>query len=316
MYFCKENPTPTNTDNLDFILSAMEAIGRTHSLTRSFLRQAILDIEQNGVQEIVRLPRVTRLTQYLTNMVTHNIPLLARTRLSRHSAAQPPIRGLPIGRTKTRGVPLSTSWVKPAQNPSASVSSGSGSDSHAHKRQRTATTPLHSSLRTNSSALKGSSLPYHYPHIRSEPTPTSNYSKTGTPIVNASQMTTPLNTMQNTINSSQNGVSVIIGPSILGKSGPMPFSTAGREAWQTKTSIGGTGSWEMGGLRVSAMSGGETGTTPDGDEIPAEYVYPGDVGFDWDALNTNLDVDTSIGLRTQGERNQNVDGEDDGPDVG
>ncbi|KAI1110242.1 hypothetical protein F5Y14DRAFT_429514 [Nemania sp. NC0429] len=307
MYFCQQNPTPSNTDNLDFILSAMEAIGRTHSLTRSFLRQAILDIEQNGVQEIVRLPRVTRLTQYLTNMVTHNIPLLVRTRLSRHSAAQPPQPGLPAGRTKPRGVPLSTPWVRPAQMPgSASVSSGGGSDSHAHKRQRTTTTTsLHSSL------------PYTYSHVRSEPTPTSNHSKTDTPISNVSQITTPSNPTKSPTNGSQNGIGVTIAPGVMGRSGPKPFKTTGREAWQTRTSIGGTGSWEISGLCASALAGGETGATPSGDEFPADYVYPGDAGFDWDVLDTNLGMmGTSIELRTQGERSQNVDGGGAGPGVG
>ncbi|KAJ8120149.1 hypothetical protein ONZ43_g3070 [Nemania bipapillata] len=108
MYFCKENNTPASVDNLDFILSAMEAVGRTHSVTRSFLRQALLDIERNGVQNIVQLPRVTRLSLQLNTAISHNIPLLARTRMSRHSEAQPPMPGLPAGRTKSRGVPASS----------------------------------------------------------------------------------------------------------------------------------------------------------------------------------------------------------------
>lgn len=122
--------------------------------------------------------------------------------------------------------------------------------------------------------------------------------------------------MQNTINSSGNGIGMVIAPGVFGKSGPRPLRTVGREAWQTKASIGGTGSWETAGLGAGAMAGGETGATPDGDEIPAEYVYPGDVGFDWDALDANLGVGTSSGLSTQGERNQNVDEEGDGPGIG
>ncbi|KAJ8128241.1 hypothetical protein O1611_g5396 [Lasiodiplodia mahajangana] len=121
IYFCKENSTPTNVGNLDFILSAMEAVGRTHSITRSFLRQALLDIERNGVQDIVQLPRVTRLSRHLNNAISHNVPLLARTRMSRHSEAQPPLPGLPVGRTRSRGVPVSStpSWVNPAHNSGA-----------------------------------------------------------------------------------------------------------------------------------------------------------------------------------------------------
>lgn len=259
MYFCKENPTPTNVDNLDFMLSAMEAVGRTHSITRSFLRQALLDIEWNGVQDIVRLPRVTRLSQRLNTGVSHNVPLLARTRLSRHSEAQPPIPNLPAGRAMPRRPPpsASASWAQPTRNSGPSSigdSSSSGPNGHSRKRQRTATPSSNSSLHPGSAATSGTSLPFCYIPIRSELSPTPNHHNTETPNPNMNQGTDPSKSKQNTLNNDQNRVGVTIASGILGKSGPKPFATASRETSQTKISKGGMGSWELGGLVSNSWS--------------------------------------------------------------
>ncbi|KAI0439287.1 hypothetical protein F4803DRAFT_531793 [Xylaria telfairii] len=318
MYFCKENPTPTNVDNLDFILSAMEAVGRTHSITRSFLRQALLDIEWNGVQDIVRLPRVTRLRQHLNNGVSHNVPLLARTRLSRHSEAQPPIPNLPAGRAMPHRPPpsASASWAQPIRNTAPSSiddSSSSGPNGHSHKRQRTMTPSSNASLRANSAATSGPSLPFCYIPIRSELSPTPHHHSTETPNPNMNQSTDPSKTKQNTVNNDQNRIGVTISSGILGKSGPKPFATASRETSQTKLSKGGMGSWELAGLCVSAMAGN---TAPEGDEIPAQFVYPGGMGVDWD-MNANIGADVSTAIRPQGESSRNLDAGGGGtPDVG
>ncbi|KAI0481553.1 hypothetical protein F4859DRAFT_424388 [Xylaria cf. heliscus] len=294
IYFCKENPAPTNVDNLDFILSAMEAVGRTHSITRSFLRQALLDLEWNGVQEIVRLPRVTRLSQHLNGGVSHNVPLLARTRMSRHSEAQPPMPGLPAGRTVPRPAPPpSASWARPVPNPgSFSVGNTSGSGlggGHAHKRQRTTT-----------------------------PSSNSHNSQTSTPNMNQS-IDSSSKSKQNTVNPEQNRIGVTIASGLLGKSGPKPFATAGREPSQTKISKGGMGSWRLGGLCASAMAGQGTSDAPapEGDEIPAQFVYPGSIGIDWDAHHTNLGVGVSTAIRSRGESSRDLDtGGGGAPDLG
>ncbi|KAI1213052.1 fungal-specific transcription factor domain-containing protein [Annulohypoxylon truncatum] len=98
IYFCKENQAPTNLDNLDFIISAMEALGRDHSITRAFLRQVVVDIERNDIKNIVRLPRLDHLNDEFGTQISHNIPLLARSSVSRHSQVQPPLPGrLPLG---------------------------------------------------------------------------------------------------------------------------------------------------------------------------------------------------------------------------
>ncbi|KAI0887468.1 uncharacterized protein GGS22DRAFT_157229 [Annulohypoxylon maeteangense] len=97
-YLCKANQAPTHLDNLDFIISAMEALGRTHYITRAFLRQVVVDIERNGIKDIVKLSTLDNLNDEFKVQVSHNIPLLARSSVSRHSQVQPPLPGrLPLG---------------------------------------------------------------------------------------------------------------------------------------------------------------------------------------------------------------------------
>ncbi|TGJ88337.1 hypothetical protein E0Z10_g405 [Xylaria hypoxylon] len=297
IYFCKETYTPTNVDSLDFILSAMEAIGRTHSLTRSFLRQALLDIEQNGVQNIIQLPRVARLSRHLDNSTSHHVPLLARTRMSRHSEAQPPLPGLPIGKSMSRNAPLpSASWARLAHN---SGSSPAGPEGHAHKRQRTETP-----------SSNGSSLPFSHLSIRSESSVTSNQRNTEAPTPSVVENTEPSTSNQNTINNNQSRIGVTIAPSILGHHGPKPFRTAGRETPYTRVSKGGIGSWELGGLCVSAMA------ENDSSDIPSQILNPGAMGLNWDILDTDLGLDTSTAVRIPSGINENVDSGGGAPDAG
>ncbi|KAI1353101.1 hypothetical protein F5Y01DRAFT_323583 [Xylaria sp. FL0043] len=316
MYFCKENYTPTAADNLDFLLSAMEAIGRTHSVTRSFLRQALLDIELNGIQDIVQLPRVSRLSRNLSTVVTHNVPLLARTRMSRHSEAQPPLPNLPIGKATPRNPsPAPASWTRLAQNSAASTA-GVGSDIHANKRQRTGTPTSNPSPYTDSSASNGSSLPFSYLPIRSEPPSASNHHNPETPIPNVTQNTEPSSsTVNTTVTPNHNRIGVAIASNVLGHRSMKAFTTAGREASQTKVSKGGMGSWELGGLCLSAMAGEKSteGTL----DATAQFVDPEHMGFNWDVLDTSLGMDTYAPIETQGGEDKNVDdGGGGAPDVG
>ncbi|KAI1302554.1 hypothetical protein F5Y03DRAFT_385366 [Xylaria venustula] len=300
MYFCKEKCTPTNVDNLDFLLSAMEAIGRTHSVTRSFLRQAVLDMEQNGVQDIVNLPRVARLARNLNTPVTHNVPLLARTKMSRHSEAQPPIPGLLIGKTTPNNPP--SSWTRLGHTVGSSAV-GAGPDVHAHKRQKTGTPASNPSPYTDSSASNASSIPFSYLPIRSEPTPASDHHTIETPTPSSSLNFEPSKSTQSTtIDTNQNRIGVTFRPSILGRMGPKPFTTAGREASQTKFSKGGMGSWELGGVCISAMAGEkDTVAAPDSnDHEPAQFIDPGHMGFNWDALDADLGLDTSEDVNNGG----------------
>ncbi|CAJ2506186.1 Uu.00g003160.m01.CDS01 [Anthostomella pinea] len=148
VYLSKEAQAPTNIDNLDFIISAMEAIGRDHLITRVFLRQVILDIEQNGLQSIVKIPRIDSLGEGFCGQLSQNIPLLARSKISRHSKVQPPLPGrLPLGKPVGRMIPanytnLHSGWPRQIYEDSPRESNGNSSDANANKRKRTAPSTL------------------------------------------------------------------------------------------------------------------------------------------------------------------------------
>lgn len=89
---------PDYTANLEFLLVAMNAIGKQHVITRSFLTQAIVDLQRAGLLGLVRIPQMEM--PETTKIVTacgNNIPLFARSRLSRIADIQPPLPGkLPL----------------------------------------------------------------------------------------------------------------------------------------------------------------------------------------------------------------------------
>lgn len=100
IYQCSETQSARNVDNLDFIIAAMDAIGREHVITRAFLKQVVLDIERNNITQIAHLPRLDNLP-HVIDVSNHNIPLLARSKFSRHSEMQPPLPGrLPLGQPR------------------------------------------------------------------------------------------------------------------------------------------------------------------------------------------------------------------------
>ncbi|KAL7941825.1 hypothetical protein V8C42DRAFT_333826 [Trichoderma barbatum] len=122
VYLAKQDPSsginPNDMSNLELLIKAMEAIGRIHSLTFAFLQQACLDIDKNGLSRNVKLPN---LYQYrnLFGEPTSNIPLLARSPISRHTQMSSPLPGRlpldkPLGQRRpmhmrmTRAVPLLT----------------------------------------------------------------------------------------------------------------------------------------------------------------------------------------------------------------
>lgn len=97
IYQCKDEPTPQRIDNLDFIISAMDAIGREHIITRAFLKQLLLDLDRNNITQITRVPKLGSLPEIIA-IGNHNIPLLTRSQFSSHSQMQPPLPGrLPLG---------------------------------------------------------------------------------------------------------------------------------------------------------------------------------------------------------------------------
>ncbi|KAI0392184.1 hypothetical protein F5Y17DRAFT_437371 [Xylariaceae sp. FL0594] len=210
-YFCccqeeESRAPPKYVDNLDFILSAMEAIGRTHSMTRSFLRQALLDIDRNGILDTVRVPSAERLMDRVSNAVPHNVPLLARTRLSRHSAAQPPVPGLlssssisslsslPYSSSSSTNVPYyrydndGATWRQPTQPTSrhqdqnycksqaAAGSAADGGGHHLHKRKRATDTNTQSSSHPSNDAESSFLLLFQQqPSVNLSSNPSSNH---------------------------------------------------------------------------------------------------------------------------------------------
>ncbi|RYP45178.1 hypothetical protein DL768_008451 [Monosporascus sp. mg162] len=115
IYFSKEDKASTNVANLNFIISAMEVMGRDHAIMRAFLRQVSLDIDHNGIGHMVRTPRLDRMSEVLGVQMSNNIPLLARSRISRHTGVQPPLPGrLPLERPVGKVISEESSEAGPA----------------------------------------------------------------------------------------------------------------------------------------------------------------------------------------------------------
>ncbi|KAL7933914.1 hypothetical protein V8C35DRAFT_302753 [Trichoderma chlorosporum] len=122
VYSAKQDPSaeinPNDMSNLELIVNAMEAMGRIHMITCAFLQQACLDIDKNGLSGRIKLPI---LYQYrnLFGGPASNIPLLARSPISKHTKMSSPLPGRlpldkPLGQKRpmhlrmTKSVPLLT----------------------------------------------------------------------------------------------------------------------------------------------------------------------------------------------------------------
>ncbi|KAK4082769.1 transcriptional regulator family: Fungal Specific TF [Trichoderma aggressivum f. europaeum] len=122
VYLAKQDPSseinPADMSSLELIINAMEAMGRIHMITCAFLQQACLDIDNNGLSGRIKLPI---LYQYrnLFGGPASNIPLLARSPISRHTQMSSPLPGRlpldkPLGQRRpmhlrmTKSVPLLT----------------------------------------------------------------------------------------------------------------------------------------------------------------------------------------------------------------
>ncbi|KAB5570485.1 binuclear zinc transcription factor [Coniochaeta sp. 2T2.1] len=92
--FSSSSFSPPST-SLSFLLYSMESIARSHIITRSYLAQAVRDIKLNpwmahDVSKWESLP--------IIRQANNNVPLLARSSVSRHTKIQPPLPGrLPLG---------------------------------------------------------------------------------------------------------------------------------------------------------------------------------------------------------------------------
>ncbi|KAI0382903.1 fungal-specific transcription factor domain-containing protein [Hypomontagnella monticulosa] len=164
VYLCAETRTATHADNLDFLITAMEALGREHLITKHFLRQVVVDIERNDIRHIVRLPRLDDLGEFNCD-VSHNIPLLARSKISRHSEVQSPLPGrLPLGKPMGKIIDPANhgceygTWTSQLSNidavsqesPHSSQPTGGNNHNNNHKRKRTSPSTGDSTLGTSS----------------------------------------------------------------------------------------------------------------------------------------------------------------------
>ncbi|KAH7160019.1 hypothetical protein B0J13DRAFT_581109 [Dactylonectria estremocensis] len=101
VYLAKQDPiaglTAMDISHLEVIINAMEAISRTHTITRAFLQQARLDIERNGLDSCVRIPTLRKYRNAFGE-VKSNIPMLARTSIAKHTSASPLVPGRTVPR--------------------------------------------------------------------------------------------------------------------------------------------------------------------------------------------------------------------------
>ncbi|KAI1487458.1 fungal-specific transcription factor domain-containing protein [Biscogniauxia mediterranea] len=330
IYLCKETQAPVNVDNLDFILSAMEAIGREHIITRAFLRQVILDIEHTGIENIVRLPRIARLSRDFVNNISHNIPLLARSRIAQHSGLQPPLPGrLPLGNPIGKVMPaetrcLDTSWTKGTKDNDHPTESESSINT-GNKRRRTASTSLDDNLQNQEplwatsglqdfmSATPSSTSSYQDgAHTTAPAHPLSNTASHGiaaqqpahqmniphsieTPSVNHRTATARPNvTSQANAPQGHSSIGVSLNGSILGRGGPTTFTTTSRGPSQTKTTKGGMGSWDLAGMCMNSQfnNNNNNDNNEDGQNVAETNAKGDNSSFSFSANDTiHLDWD-------------------------
>ncbi|KAJ4264824.1 hypothetical protein NW762_005067 [Fusarium torreyae] len=92
VYIGKEDPknglSAIDLSNFQLIIQSMEAIARVHTITRTFLQQACLDIEKNGLDHLIQMPSLRRYrSAYGPNKSF--IPTIARSSVAQHTDASP-----------------------------------------------------------------------------------------------------------------------------------------------------------------------------------------------------------------------------------
>lgn len=104
IYSAKSDPknglSTADLQNLKFLIQAMEGIGRKHLITQAFLQQVFMDVHRNGLSSVIDLPNLDHYKSTF-GWTYSNIPLLARSSVSKHTEIQPPLPGrLPLGNPK------------------------------------------------------------------------------------------------------------------------------------------------------------------------------------------------------------------------
>jgi len=92
----KENPEECDSDNLSFLITCMEAIGRQHIITRAYLHQLRSDIQNSGIDAHGVFSTTQNQGLVSFNPCGYNIPMLVRS--SSHAKPNSLLPGrLPLG---------------------------------------------------------------------------------------------------------------------------------------------------------------------------------------------------------------------------
>lgn len=185
----EEGLTPTYIANIEFLFTAMEAVGRLHKITSNLLHQAIFDLRQTGLDYAIRLPK---LDTYPDLQVTANgesgaccqVPLFARSRISKRTAGiLPPLPGRlplkkPIGRRlparpQPVEMPNADSIWNAGPVPPAGTSTKEQEAMNANKRRRVDLSPDPSSVRSGTDTY-----PWSRQFAPAEEVPSSSSSET------------------------------------------------------------------------------------------------------------------------------------------
>lgn len=139
---------PVDSANLEIIIRGMEAISRNHRITQAFLQQTCIDIQGNGLGTTVHIATLKKYGQHL-GQFSANIPLVARSHISKHSTVSPVLPGkLPLGN------PIGTAFpAEPAySNQRLPLMSGCSATTPAHPIDVDFYQPMMGAVSRNASA--------------------------------------------------------------------------------------------------------------------------------------------------------------------
>ncbi|KAF3770235.1 hypothetical protein M406DRAFT_236620, partial [Cryphonectria parasitica EP155] len=97
----EEGFSPKIKADLEFLVMAMDAIGKQHLITLNFLRQLMVDLERANLIHLLRIPDRNKYTGETVSVAPcgNNIPLFARSQASRKTDILPPLPGrLPLSK--------------------------------------------------------------------------------------------------------------------------------------------------------------------------------------------------------------------------
>lgn len=162
--------TPRDTANLQFLLTAMTAIGKVHHITQSFLHQVVLDLRRAGLDRLIPNdlpPGISETIKSSSSSSTkgttraemgscgYSIPLFARSGTARRAGIMPPLPGRlplnnPIGSRGTdhhhhvcsaEGEAAAPQRQIPPPPPPPAAADAGGSGGGGNKRRRVALSP-------------------------------------------------------------------------------------------------------------------------------------------------------------------------------